>query len=364
MAKIFHYYSPLARGECPEVYSRTGREVKQNMSKIRVAINGFGRIGRSAFKIALEDKHLEIAAINDLTDAKTLAHLLKYDTAYGIYEEDVKSEPGFLIVGKKTIPVLSEKDPTKLPWKDLKIDVVLECTGLFVKDGAAKMHLAAGAKRVIVSAPTQGTGGIQTYLLGVNDLNYADDGVISNASCTTNCLGPVAQVILDNFGIKKAVMTTIHSYTADQNLQDGPHKDLRRARAAAANIVPTTTGAALSVTEVVPELKGKFDGLAIRVPTITGSITDFTFLVNRRVSADEINNKFKEESKKPRYKGILDVTDEPLVSSDIVGNPHSAIVDLSLTKVVDGDLVKVMAWYDNEWGYANRLVEQIHLIAK
>jgi glyceraldehyde 3-phosphate dehydrogenase len=334
------------------------------MSKIRIAINGFGRIGRSAFKLAFEDKKIEVVAVNDLTDAKTLAHLLKYDTAYGIYEKDIKSEPGFLIVDKKVIPVLSEKDPSKLPWKDKRVDVVLECTGFFVKDGAAKQHLAAGARRVIVSAPTQGTGGIETFLLGVNDLNYTDAGVISNASCTTNCLGPVAQVILDNFGIKKAVMTTIHSYTADQNLQDGPHKDLRRARAAAANIVPTTTGAAISVTEVVPELKGKFDGLAIRVPTITGSITDFTFLVNRAVTADEINDKFREESKKPRYQGILAVTEDPLVSSDIVGNSHSAIVDLSLTKVVNQDLVKVMAWYDNEWGYANRLVEQVHLVAK
>src|SRR3989338_8500864 len=334
------------------------------MSKIRVAINGFGRIGRSAFKIASESKHIDIVAVNDLTDSKTLVHLLKYDTAYGVYDKDVKSEPGFLIVDKKVIPVLAEKDPSKLPWKEKKIDVVLECTGFFVKDGSAKMHLAAGAKRVIVSAPTQGTGGIQTYLLGVNDLNYSDDGVISNASCTTNCLGPVAQVVMDNFGIKKAVMTTIHSYTQDQNLQDGPHKDLRRARAAAANIVPTTTGAAISVTEVLPALKNKFDGLAIRVPTITGSLTDFTFLVDRRVSADEINSKFREEARKPAWKGILAVTDEPIVSSDIIGNSHSAIVDLSLTKVVDGDLVKVMAWYDNEWGYANRLVEQVHLVMK
>lgn len=334
------------------------------MAKIRIAINGFGRIGRSAFKIAMSNKNLEIAAINDLTDSKTLAHLLKYDTAYGVYDKDVRAEPGFLVVGKKPILVLAEKDPLKLPWKEKNIDVVLECTGFFVKDGAAKQHLAAGAKRVIVSAPTQGTGGVQTYLLGVNDLNYADDAVISNASCTTNCLGPVAQVILDNFGIRKAVMTTIHSYTADQNLQDGPHKDLRRARAAAANIVPTTTGAAVSVTEVVPELKGKFDGLAIRVPTITGSITDFTFLVAKKVEVEEINDVFRAESKKPRYKGILAVTEDPLVSSDIAGNSHSAIVDLGLTKVVDGDLVKVMAWYDNEWGYANRLVEQIFVVTK
>ena len=334
------------------------------MSKIRVAINGFGRIGRSAFKIASESKHIDIVAVNDLTDSKTLVHLLKYDTAYGVYDKDVKSEPGFLIVDKKVIPVLAEKDPSKLPWKEKKIDVVLECTGFFVKDGAAKMHLAAGARRVIVSAPTQGTGGIQTYLLGVNDVNYAEDSVISNASCTTNCLGPVAQIILDNFGIKKAMMTTIHSYTQDQNLQDGPHKDLRRARAAASNIVPTTTGAAVSVTEVIKELKGKFDGLAIRVPTITGSLTDFTFLVGRKVTVEEINKAFREEAGKPRYKGVLEATDDPIVSSDIIGNSHSAIMDLGLTKVVDGDLVKVMAWYDNEWGYANRLVEQISVVTE
>src|SRR3990167_1286032 len=334
------------------------------MSKIRVAINGFGRIGRSAFKIASESKHIDIVAVNDLTDSKTLAHLLKYDTAYGVYDKDVKSEPGFLIVDKKVIPVLAEKDPSKLPWKEKKIDVVLECTGFFVKDGAAKMHLAAGARRVIVSAPTQGTGGIQTYLLGVNDVNYAEDSVISNASCTTNCLGPVAQIILDNFGIKKAMMTTIHSYTQDQNLQDGPHKDLRRARAAASNIVPTTTGAAIATTETIPELKGLFDGAALRVPTAVGSISDFTFLLKKKVTVEEVNQAFKEISKNPLFTNILAVTEDPIVSSDIVGRPESAIVDLGLTQVVDGDMVKVFAWYDNEFGYSNRLVEQVINIGK
>lgn len=334
------------------------------MAKIKVAINGFGRIGRSALKVVFEKKGLEVVAINDITDARTLAHLLKYDTAYGIYDKNVSWANGHIVIGKKKIPVLAEKDPTKLPWKKMKVDVVLECTGIFAKDGAAKMHLAAGARRVIVSTPTQGTGDIQTYLLGVNDLNYADDSVISNASCTTNCLGPVAAVILENIGIKKAMMTTVHSYTVDQNLQDGPHRDLRRARAAAANIVPTTTGAAISVTEAIPELRNKFDGIAIRVPTITGSITDFTFLVNRPVTVEEVNNIFKAEAKKPRYKGILAVTEDPVVSSDIVGSSYSAIVDLGLTRVVDGDLVKVMAWYDNEWGYAHRLVEQIFVVAK
>ena len=332
------------------------------MAKIRVAINGFGRIGRSAFKIAFEKKNLEIAALNDLTDSRTLAHLLKYDTSYGIYNRKAAADDGYLVVDKKKIPVLAEKDPSRLPWREMGVDVVLECTGRFTKDGAAKMHLQAGARRVIVSAPTSGTGGIPTYLLGVNADKYRDDAVISNASCTTNSLGPVAQVILENCGIKKAMMTTIHSYTQDQNLHDAPHRDLRRGRAAASNIVPTTTGAAISTTEVLPELKGKFDGIAVRVPTIVGSLTDFTFLVNRRVSVDEINRLFRDAAAKPRYKGILAVTEDPIVSSDIVGNTHSAIVDLEFTRVVDGDLVKVLAWYDNEWGYANRLVEQISMI--
>lgn len=334
------------------------------MSKIRVAINGFGRVGRTAFKIALEKKKLEIAAVNDLTDARTLAHLLKYDTAYGVYGRSVSWDEGYLTVDKKKIPVLAEKDPSRLPWGKLKVDVVLECTGIWTRDGSAKMHLAAGAKRVIVSAPTSGTGGIKTFLLGVNDAKFKGDEVISNASCTTNCLGPVAQVVLENFGIKKAMMSTIHSYTADQNLQDGPHRDLRRARAAAANIVPTTTGAAIAATEAIPELKNKFDGIAIRVPTITGSLTDFTFLTNRPATVDEINQAFRAASRQPRWKGILAVTDDPIVSSDIVGSSFSAIVDLPMTRVVDSDLVKVLAWYDNEWGYANRLVEQIEVIMR
>lgn len=333
------------------------------MSKIRVAINGFGRVGRCAFKIALEKKKLEVVAVNDLTDPKTLAHLLKYDTAYGVYERAVSAGDGFFMVDKKKFPVLAEKDPTKLPWANLKVDVVLECTGIFTKDGMAKMHLQAGARRVIVSAPTTGVGGIKTIILGVNDSSYRDDSVVSNASCTTNSLGPVAQVILDNLGIRKAMMTTVHSYTADQNLQDGPHRDLRRARAAAQNIVPTTTGAAISITEAIPELKGKFDGIALRVPTITGSLTDFTFLVGRSTNVDEVNNFFRAAAKLKRWQGILAVTDDPVVSSDIVGSSFSSIVDLGLTRVVDGDLVKVLAWYDNEWGYANRLIEQVIMVA-
>ncbi|MDP3741031.1 MAG: type I glyceraldehyde-3-phosphate dehydrogenase [bacterium] len=333
------------------------------MTKIRIAINGFGRIGRSAFKIAQDKKNMEIVAINDLTDSKTLSHLLKYDTAYGVYEKAVSFDDGYLVVGKQKIPVLAEKDPTKLPWRQMKVDVVLECTGIFTKDGRARLHIQAGARRVIVSAPTEG-GDVKTFLLGVNDKDFDGHEVISNASCTTNCLGPVAQVILQEFGIKKALMSTIHSYTADQNLQDGPHRDLRRARAAAQNIVPTTTGAAIAVTETIPQLKGKFDGIAIRVPTITGSLTDFTFLVSRRVTVEEINQAFKKAATSPRLKGILGVTEDEVVSSDIIGSDFSAIVDLPMTRVVDGDFVKVLAWYDNEWGYANRLVEQIEAVMR
>lgn len=332
------------------------------MSKIKVAINGFGRVGRCAFKIAQDKKNLEVVAINDLTDSRTLAHLLKYDTAYGVYDRTVSWLPEFLIVDKKKYPILAEKDPAKLPWGKLKVDVVLECTGIFTKDGRSRAHLEAGAKRVIVSAPTSGSPEVKTFLMGVNDKDFDGDSIISNASCTTNCLGPVAKIMLEKVGIKKAMMTTVHSYTQDQNLQDGPHRDLRRARAAGANIVPTTTGAAISVTEAIPQLSGKFDGIAIRVPTITGSLTDFTFLVNRRVTAEEVNQCFQEAARKPGYRGILAVTEDPIVSSDIIGSPYSAIVDLSMTRVVDGDLVKVLAWYDNEWGYANRLVEQIEVV--
>ncbi|TSA45038.1 type I glyceraldehyde-3-phosphate dehydrogenase [bacterium] len=334
------------------------------MSKIRVAINGFGRVGRSALKIALEKKNLEIVAVNDLTDSKTLAHLLKYDTAYGVYDRDVASEEGMLVIDKKKIPVFAQKDPAALPWKKLRVDVVLECTGRFTKDAKAGVHIQAGAKRVIVSAPTSGAGGVKTFLLGVNDGEYSGEEVISNASCTTNCLGPVARIMMDKVGVKKAMMTTIHSYTQDQNLQDGPHRDLRRARAAAQNIVPTTTGAAISVAEVIPKMKNKFDGIAIRVPTITGSLTDFTFLVERPVTPKEINDIFSQAAKDPRWKGVLAVTGDPIVSSDVIGNTFSSVVDLGFTRVVGGDLVKVLAWYDNEWGYANRLVEEIEMVMK
>ena len=331
----------------------------------KIAINGFGRIGRAAFKIALEKPDLEVVAINDLADTKTLAHLLKYDTAYGRYRYPVVAEEGGIRVNGKLYPVLLEKDPLKLPWKDLGVDVVLECTGRFVDKDSSTQHVTAGARAVILSAPAKGgAADVKTFLMGVNDDMYAGETVVSNASCTTNCLAPVAKVLQDTFGIEKALMTTVHSYTADQNLEDSPHRDLRRARAASQNIVPTTTGAAIAVAEVIPELAGKFDGLALRVPTLVVSITDFTFLLKRKTTAEEVNAALKEAAAGERMRGVLAVTEEPLVSSDFIGNPFSSIVDLSLTKVVDGDFVKVVAWYDNEWGYSQRLVEMASLVGK
>ncbi len=335
------------------------------MHKTKIAINGFGRIGRAAFKIASEKKDLEIVAINDLTEAPILAHLLKYDTAYGHYRKDVSAEAGKLVVDGRSFPVLAEPDPKKLPWGELGVDVVLECTGRFTDKEGSSQHLEAGAKKVILSAPSKGDdGAVPTFLIGVNEETYGAETVLSNASCTTNSLAPVAKVLEEKFGIAKALMTTIHSYTADQNLQDGPHKDLRRARAAAENIVPTTTGAAIAVTQVMPELQGLFDGLSVRVPTIVVSLTDFTFLLKKKTTKEEINQALKDAAREERFRKVLAVTEEPLVSSDFIGNPYSSIVDLSLTKVIDGDLVKVVAWYDNEWGYSNRLVEMAELIGK
>ncbi len=333
----------------------------------RIAINGFGRIGRNAFKIALTKPELEVVAINDLGSLEVMAHLLRHDTAYGHYDQVVQVDGEWLIVGGKKIKFVSVKEPAELPWKDMDIDVVLESTGRLTKDGSARAHITAGAKRVIVSAPTKG-GNVQTYLLGVNlDDNKGDD-VISNASCTTNCVAPVTKVMLENFGIQKAAMTTIHSYTAEQNLVDGPvpplHPDLRRARAAAQNIVPTTSGAAISTGEVLPELKGLFDGYALRVPTIVVSYTDFTFVTKKRTTIEAVNQAFKTAADLPAMKGILEVSEQPLVSSDFKGNPASAIVDLPLTNVIDGDLVKVGAWYDNEWGYSNRFVEQAMMVGR
>jgi len=326
----------------------------------RIAINGFGRIGRASYKIAFDKPDVEIVAINDLTDPKILAHLLKHDTAYGLYGKEVTAEESAIIVdGKKTL-VFAEKDPEKLPWKDLNIDVVLECTGRFTENDAAMAHIKAGAKKVVISAPTKG-GTTQTFLLGVNDEQYLGQNIISNASCTTNCIAPVVKAIHEKFKIIKSGMTTIHAITAEQNLVDGPppplHPDLRRARAAGFNMVPTTTGAAKATTEVIPELKGLFDGLAIRVPIITGSISDLTFLVSRKTTKEEVNEALTEASKDPRYKNVLAVTNDPIVSSDIIGSTYSAICDLSMTKVIDGDFIKILAWYDNEWGYSCRLVE-------
>jgi len=329
---------------------------------LKVAINGFGRIGRTAFKIALDkfSEKMEIVAINDLGDAKTLAHLLKYDSNYGIWKRDVGSDEEYIIVDKNKYKVFNEKEPQHLPWKDLAVDVVIESTGKFTRGEQASAHIKAGAKRVVISAPVHGDGsGVNTYLLGVNADKYGGEEIISNSSCTTNCIAPVAAVMHAKFGILKAMMTTTHAYTQDQNLQDGLHRDLRRARAAGQNIVPTSTGAAVSTTHVIPELKGKFDGTSLRVPVAVGSISDFTFLLKKKVTKEEVNQTLKEAASDPAYKGILAVTEEPIVSSDIVGRSESAIVDLSLTQVVDGDMVKIFAWYDNEYGYANRLVEQV-----
>ncbi|MBI5037229.1 MAG: type I glyceraldehyde-3-phosphate dehydrogenase [Candidatus Kerfeldbacteria bacterium] len=323
---------------------------------IRIAINGFGRIGRAAFKVALEKKGVEVVALNDLTDTKTLAHLLQYDTAYGVFPKKVTHTDSAIVVEGKTYPVFSEKEPANLPWKKLKVDVVIESTGHFLSQEKAQLHIDAGAKRVVISAPPKG-GEVQTFVMGVNSDALGNQTIVSNASCTTNCIAPAAQVLQEAFGIKKAMMTTIHSYTADQNLVDGPHKDLRRARAAAVNIVPTTTGAAIATAETIPALKGKFDGLAVRVPTLVGSLSDMTVLLNRTVTVDEVNEAFRKAAAESRFAGVMTVTEDPIVSSDIVGNPHASIIDLSLTKVVDGNLVKVIAWYDNEWGYSHTLVQ-------
>jgi len=336
--------------------------------KIRVAINGFGRIGRAAFKIALEKDNLEVVAVNDLTDNETLANLLKRDTVYGEYEKTVKAVEkkeiksdackGSLEVGGKLYPVLSEKDPEKLPWKDLNIDVVIESTGFFCTKEDAQKHIKAGAKKVIISAPGKGEG-VSTQVISVTEPQEFKGDVVSNASCTTNCIAPISSIIQEEFGIEKAMMTTIHAYTADQNLIDGPHKDLRRARAAAHNMVPTTTGAAVAVTKVIPALAGKFDGISVRVPIIVGSLSDLTFLLKKNTSKEEVNEVLKKAANTPRFKRILQVTEDPIVSSDIIGNSHSAIVDLPFTNVVDKNLLKILAWYDNEWGYANRLVEMV-----
>lgn len=327
--------------------------------KTRIGINGFGRIGRNAFKIAFARDDLEIVAINDLTDTKTLAYLLKHDSNYGTYDQEVGHDDENIIVAGHKVKVLAVKDPLELPWKDLEVDLVIESTGLFTdKEGASK-HITAGAKRVVISGPTK-SDGVDTIVLGANDdkLEGATE-VISNASCTTNSLGAVMALLDSEFGVEKSLLTTVHSYTASQALQDAPKKDVREGRNAAENIVPTTTGAAVAVTLTLPQLKDKFDGLSIRVPTPVVSLSDVTALLKRNTTVEELNEVFKKASKEPFYQGILGVSDEPLVSSDYIGNSHSGTVDLALTKVVAGNLVKVMVWYDNEWGYSNRLVEVV-----
>lgn len=334
---------------------------------IRVAVNGYGRIGRLAHRVIIEkftDK-IEVAAINasDSTDPRGWMYLLKYDTSYGpLQNHEISSDSENLIIDGKKIPILFEKDPKKLPWKNLEIDVVIESTGRFTNEEGLKAHLIAGAKAVVLSAPAKSEG-IPTYILSVNAKDYKGENAVSNASCTTNCIAPVARVMIDHFGVEKAMMTTIHGYTSDQRLQDGGHKDYRRARAAALNIVPTSTGATIAASKAIPELSGIFSGMAIRVPVPVGSLSDFTFVLKRQTSKEEINEVFKKEAESPVYKGILEVTEDPLVSSDIIGNSHSAIVDLSLTQVVGGNMAKVIAWYDNEYGYANRLIEEVLLVA-
>ncbi len=343
---------------------------------INIAINGFGRIGRQAFKAGFNKKNINIAAINDLTDTRTLAHLLKYDTAYGRYKQKISYDAKNIIVNNKNIPVFAQKDPSLLPWKKLKVDVVLECTGFFRTKEAAELHLKAGARKVIISAPARNAersfaGGpakgddIPTYVRGVNCgiVDKEISQVINNASCTTNCIAPVMAILEEKFGIEKAMMSTIHGYTSDQNLQDGPHKDLRRARAAAENIVPTSTGAAKAVGQVMPSVNGIFDGIAFRVPVPTCSLSDITMVLKKDATIKQVNKALIDASKTNRFKNILITTDEPIVSSDIVGSIYSSIVDLALTNVVGGNLVKVVAWYDNEVGYAHRLVEMAELFA-
>jgi glyceraldehyde 3-phosphate dehydrogenase (phosphorylating) len=330
---------------------------------LRVAINGFGRIGRMVFRAALKEKGIDIVAINDLTDAKTLAHLLKYDSVHGSFSAKVEVRDGELVVNGKAIKVLAMRNPEELPWKKEKIDVVLESTGLFTAREKAELHLKAGAKKVIISAPASGED--ITIVMGVNHTLYdpRKHNIISNASCTTNCLAPVAKVLHETFGIEKGLVTTVHSYTNDQNILDLPHKDLRRARAAALSMIPTTTGAAKAVSLVLPELKGKLDGMAIRVPTPNVSVVDLVASLKKKTDAEKVNAALKKASK-GALKGILGYCEEPLVSIDFNGNVLSSIVDAGCTKVIDGNMVKVLSWYDNEAGFSQRVVDLFKLIAK
>src|SRR3954465_15846929 len=330
---------------------------------VRVGINGFGRIGRNIMRAALGDKNIDFVAINDLTSAHTLAHLLKYDSVLGNLHAKVEAKEAAISVDGDEFKVLSKRDPAELPWKDLGVDIVFESTGLFTERSAAAKHIAAGAKRVVITAPAKSPD--VTVVLGVNDEKYdpAKHQIISNASCTTNCLAPLAKVIHQCFGIKKGWMTTVHSYTNDQNLLDLPHKDLRRARAAALSMIPTTTGAALAVGEVLPELKGRLDGFAMRVPTPNVSVVDLAAMLNKNTTAEDVNAAFKAAADGP-MKNILAYSTAPLVSIDFKGNPHSSIIDAEYTKVMDGNFVKVLSWYDHEWGYSNRCVDLLRLLVK
>lgn len=327
--------------------------------KIKIAINGFGRIGRQFLKTALENEHLEIVAINDLGDIKNLAYLLEFDSIYGRYEKKIITDNNELIIDNQKIKFFKEPNPEKLPWKELNIDIVVESTGFFTSYEKAKAHLTAGAKRVVLSAPAKDENETVTATPNVNIAAMEKSKITSNASCTTNAIAPIASIMSKNPGIKYSILNTIHGYTSTQNIVDGPHKDFRRGRTAGLNIIPTGTGAAIATAKALPEMRGKFDGIAMRVPIATGSILDFTFISKKKTSVEEINSILSLEAKKDEWKDILEVTDKPLVSSDIVKNKHGAIVDAALTRVVGGTLIKIMVWYDNEWGYANMLLKHI-----
>ncbi|TLY45763.1 MAG: type I glyceraldehyde-3-phosphate dehydrogenase [Nitrospirae bacterium] len=329
----------------------------------KIAINGLGRIGRAAFKIILETPELELRAVNDLNAADDLAYLLNYDTVYGRYHKKVAPAPDGLTVDGKTYPVFREKDPARLPWRKLEIDIVLECTGVFNQQADLQRHLAAGAKTVILSAPAKSPE-IATVVHGANSTHEPTTGIISCASCTTNCITPVVEVMGRRIGVQKAIMTTVHAYTATQAIVDRPNKRRRRGRAAAVNLIPASTGAAIATTKALPQYAGKFDGIAVRVPVVIGSLADIVFLTSRRTTAEEVNTILTEEANSERYRGVLGVTDEPLVSSDIIQDPRASVVDLELTQVVDGNLVKVMSWYDNEWGYTSQMIREAVRIGK
>jgi len=319
-----------------------------------VAINGLGRIGRAALKIILDTPGLNLVAANDVAAAENLIYLLRYDTVYGRYDKPVERSSGRLIIGGRTLRLLGEKDPTQLPWKDLAVDLVLECTGRFTRREDLEKHIQAGAKNVILSAPSRSEE-VATAVYGVNQSD-GNPRIISCASCTTNCITPVAEIMARRIGVKKAVMTTLHAYTSSQGIVDGPHKTVRRGRAGAANLVPTSTGAALATIKILPQYRDKFDGLAVRVPVPVGSLVDLVFVTERRTTVDEVNQVFTEEADGEKYKGVLGVTEDPIVSSDIIKDPRASIVDLGMTQVVDGDLVKVLSWYDNEWGYVSQMI--------